>query len=130
MKETIKADEQRNKIGAMFLNDNTKIEYTLEDEKVSIVARYVSVCPKCIKEDGLLTITKEEYLNSLDEYLKISEDYSAIAIFKPTEAGYQLDKVYDVEEHSLANPEFMDIIYEERFPKEPLNKQLVLVNQS
>ena len=67
----------------------------------------------------------EDYANNLSKIIEENEEKNAIAIFKRDEQGnYELRNVFDVEEHSYAILEFMDIVYAKKFPNKKLNKDL------
>ena len=125
MKKTIKEDKERIIIKEEFINDNTLLEYVKEDNNVIIGIRYIESPIGGIKENILVRIKKEDFTD-IHNFFKIDSQKSTIAIFNAKEDGYQLTKVYDIEEHSLVSEEFMDIVYNKKFPKQPLDKHLVL----
>ena len=96
-----------------------------EDNNVIIGIRYIESPIGGIKENILVRIKKEDFTD-IHNFFKIDSQKSTIAIFNAKEDGYQLTKVYDIEEHSLVSEEFMDIVYNKKFPKQPLDKHLVL----
>ena len=125
MKKTIKEDRQRKVIKEELLNDNLILEYTQEKDKIIVGVRFVDSPISGIKEHILATYDVAEYTEHIGELIQISEDKSAVALFKPIEGGYQLYRVYDTEEHSSEVDDFIDIVYDKKFPHQPLNKQLV-----
>ena len=127
MKKTIKADKSRKILQEEFLNDNSLLELTMEDNRDILVGiRFVEGVGFGIKEHILTKMSIYDYLSEYSNLVKISEDSSAIAIFNKTKAGYQLDRLYDLEEHAFALDEFIDIVFEKKFPKLSLDKYLVL----
>lgn len=127
MKKTIKADKSRKILQEEFLNDNSLLELTMEDNRDILVGiRFVEGVGFGIKEHILTKMSIYDYLSEYSNLVKISEDSSAIAIFNKTKAGYQLDRLYNLEEHAFALDEFIDIVFEKKFPKLSLDKYLVL----
>lgn len=129
MRKNIKADKERTIIKEEYINDNSLLEATLEDNReVTLTIRFVKSPIEGIKEHFLTKMTIYDFLSETDfnNFLKISEDNSAIAIFKEVPEGFQLERLYDTEEHSFALDEFIDIVYKEKFPELALNKHLVL----
>ena len=120
MKKTIKKDMERISIYQTFINENTLLESVLEeDEKVSIVVRYVDNPVSGIKEHCLARVGMEAYQDYLENFLEINDEADAIALFTPTREGLQLDRLYDTKNHRFASEEFMDLEYKERFHKQP-----------
>lgn len=129
MKNTIKADNKRQILKEEYLNDNALLELTLEGKNDVVVAlRYVQSPIKGIQEQILTKISTSDCAEEYDELVKISADKSTIAIFKKTEENYELDKLYDTEEHTFIPSEFLDIVYLENFPNSTLDKHLVIKN--
>ena len=126
MKKTIKEDNNRRILESKYLNDNTLLEYVLEDNKeVVATIRYVSGVISGIREITLTRMSLEDYANNLSKIIEENETKDAIAIFKRDEKGnYELRNVFEVEEHSFAILEFMDIVYNKKFPNKQLNKNL------
>lgn len=127
MKKTIKADKSRKILKEEFLNDNSLLEITMEDNRDILVGvRFVEGVGSGIKEHILARINIYDYASEYSDLVKISYDSSAIAIFNKTKAGYQLDRFYDLEEHAFALDEFKDIVFKKKFPELALDKYLVL----
>ena len=125
MKKTIKEDNSRRILESRYLNDNTLLEFVLEEKDVVVTVRYVSSPISGIKEVTLTRMSLEDYANNLSKIIEENEKKDAIAIFKRDEKGnYELRNVFDVEEHSYAISEFMDIVYAKKFPNKKLNKNL------
>ena len=125
MKKTIKEDNERKILESRYLNDNTLLEFVLEEKDVVVTVRYVSSPISGIKEVTLTRMSLEDYANNLSKIIEENEKKDAIAIFKRDEKGnYELRNIYDVEEHSYAILEFMDIVYAKKFPNKKLNKNL------
>lgn len=127
MKKTIKADKQRKILKEEFLNDNALLQATMEDNRdVTISVRFVEHPLVGIKEHILTKLSIYDYVSDYDNLIKIANDSSAIAVFNKTDEGFQLDSLYDAEEHTFAIDEFIDIAYEKKFPELVLDKYLVL----
>ena len=125
MKKTIKEDNSRRILESRYLNDNTLLEFVLEEKDVVVTVRYVSSPISGIKEVTLTRMSLEDYANNLSKIIEENEKKDAIAIFKRAEQGnYELRNIFDVEEHSYAILEFMDIVYAKKFPNKKLNKNL------
>lgn len=125
MKKTIKEDNARRILESRYLNDNTLLEFVLEGNQVVANIRYVSGVVSGIREITLTTMSLEDYANNLSRIIEENETKDAIAIFKRDEDGnYELRNVFDVEEHSYAILEFMDIVYSKKFPNKKLDKNL------
>lgn len=127
MRKTIKADKERKILKEEFLNDNALLQATMEENRdVTIGIRFVENPLVGIKEHILTKLSIYDYMSDYDNLVRISSDSSAVAIFNKTEEGFQLNRFYDAEEHSFALSEFIDIVYEEKFPELALDKHLVL----
>lgn len=127
MKKTIKADKNRKILKEEYLNDNTLLEIVMEDDRNIIVSvRFVEGSSNTIREHVLTKMTIYDYLSDYNDLIKKSADSSAIAIFVKTKEGLQLNRFYNIEEHAFALDEFIDIVYEEKFPKLVLDKHLIL----
>lgn len=125
MKKTIKEDNSRRILESRYLDDNTLLEFVLEGNQVIATIRYVSGVITGIKEVTLTTMSLEDYANNLSKIIEENEEKNAIAIFKRDEKGnYELRNIFDVEEHSYAILEFMDIVYAKKFPNKQKNKNL------
>ena len=116
MKKTIKKDMERITISQTFINDNTLLESIVdEDEKVSIVVRFVESPTNGIKEHTLARVGVDAYHDYVDNFMKINEERDTIALFVPVEGRLQLDRLYDTTKHRFASEEFMDLVYKEKF---------------
>lgn len=127
MRKTIKADKSRKILKEEFINDNSLLELTMEDNRDILVGvRFVEGACSGIKEHILMRMSVYDYMSEYNNLVKKSKDSSTIAIFKKTDDGYQLNRVYDAEKHEFALEEFIDIVYEDKFPELALDKHLVL----
>ena len=127
MKKTIKADKKRKILKEEFLNDNALLQATMEENRdVTIGVRFVEHPLVGIKKHILTRLSIYDYMSDYDNLIKIANDSSAVAVFTKTDEGLQLDRLYDAEEHEFALSEFIDIVYEKRFPELALDKHLVL----
>lgn len=127
MRKTIKADKSRKILKEEFLNDNALLESTMEDNRdILVVVRFVEGPSSGIKEHILTKMNVYDYMSEYNNLVKKSKDSSTIAIFNKTEEGYQLNRVYDVNKHEFALEEFIDIVYEDKFPELALDKHLIL----
>ena len=131
MKKTIKEDLERIVIKEKLLDNNSLIQYECnrDDKTVSLVVRYIK--NNTIKEDIITTMTLDEYINELDNIVKINKNDSAIAIFKKETYNnvfneYTLRDCYDLKDHSFAIIDFLDIEYNEKFPNNKVDKYLVV----
>lgn len=121
MKENIKKDREDEVLSEELISDNALLQYrkTKKDE-VSVVVRYVT--SSSIKET---TLYKTDPKNN-KHLLCISDDKQMIAIFEESEGSFQLSRLYDVKEHSFIPYDFIDIAYNQKFPDQQVNHQLVL----
>ena len=121
MKTTIKKDRQDKVLSEELISDNALLQYrqTSEDE-VSIVVRYID--SSSIKETTLYKTdpTNNKYL------LCISDDKQALAVFEEHKDDFVLSRLYDVKEHTFVPHDFIDIAYNQKFPNQQVNHQLVL----
>ena len=121
MKKTIKADKEERVISDFFVSDNALIEYRQKDDNtVHAVVRYVE--HSSIKEVTLYVAKMGEEIYSID----ISDDSTAIAVFKHQGNIKRLVRFYDVEEHMTETEEFMDLAYNKKFPTKKVTDQLIL----
>ena len=125
MKKTIKKDQERYILKQVYVNDNTLLQYTYEDDKVIISVRFVETPLSGIKEHILCQLELDEFMHSLEDFIQISDDKSAIAIYKKTDQGFQLNRLYHTNHHDFTVDDFMDLEYEKSFPNIPLTKQLI-----
>jgi len=124
MKKTIKKDMERISIYRSFINDNTLLECILdEDEKISIVVRFVDNLVNGIKEHCLARVGKDAYFDYINNFIEINDEADTIALFVPSKDGnMELDRLYDAVGHHFADSEFMDLVYKNKF-KKPHEKQ-------
>ena len=121
MRKTIKADKEERVISDFFVSDNVLIEYRQKDDNtVHAVVRYVE--NSSIKEVTLYVAKMGEEIYSID----ISDDSTAIAVFKHQGDTKRLVSFYDVEEHMTETEEFMDLAYNRKFPTKKVTDQLIL----
>ena len=125
MKQTIKKDRERNIIKRELLDDNTLLEVELDNGQVIVTVRFVNSSLREIKEHTLLRMGEEEFKEHGVEVLQVSDAKDAIAIFKVAGEEYHLEQVYDIKEHEFGIPEFLDIIYQKKFPSHPLKNEYV-----
>lgn len=123
MNNTIKADNERKVIKQEYLNDNALLEVIEVDESIKICVRFIE--ENKIKEHTLIIMTKEKYNREGQFRIIVSEDNKKIALFCRAGDGYQLERLYDLEEHEFAVCDFMDIEYRNHFKKPVLNKCLI-----
>ena len=121
MRKTIKADKEERVISDFFVSDNALIEYRQKDDNtVHAVIRYVE--HNSIKEVTLYIANLQEEIYSID----ISEDSTAIAVFKQVGKDKRLVRFYDIEERRTETEEFMDLAYNKKFPTKKVTDQLIL----
>ena len=121
MKKTIKADKEERIITDFFVSDNALIEYRQKDENtVHAVIRYVE--HNAIQEVTLYIANLQDEVYSID----ISEDSTAIAVFKKEGKNKRLVRFFDIETHQTETEEFMDLAYNRKFPTKQVTDQLIL----
>lgn len=121
MRNTIKADKEERVISDFFVSDNALIEYRQKDDNtVHAVVRYVE--HSSIKEVTLYIADPKKDIYSID----VSEDSTAIAVFKQEGEDKRLVRFYDVEEHMTETSDFMDLAYNRKFPTKKVTEQLIL----
>lgn len=129
MKKNIKEDQKREVFLSEYLNNNALLELTsVENKDIVFSIRYVDVKERSIKEHYLTKLSIDDYVSEKDNLIKISEDSSTIAVFKKLDEKFQLSKVYDTKKNEFILEEFIDIVYEKKFPNYPLDKQFILKN--
>ena len=126
MKKTLKEDLDRIIVKEELIGDNNLIQYEYDWKQDTILLGVRFVAGTSIKEHIIKQMTVHEYASELHEIVRFNEDKSAIAIFKKQDENYILDKCYDLNEHAFASIEFMDLEYNQRFPKNPVNEKFVL----
>ena len=124
MKKNLKEEKQRKIIKEDWIDDNNLLEYVLEKEQISIGIRFIDSKTNSLKEHILKQISIKDWEQKEKEWIEISRDKTVIAIFQEIGQEYALESVYDIVDHSPIYYEFMDIIYEKKFPNNPLNKEL------
>ena len=116
MRKTIKEDSERLLLEQKYLDYNNLLEYQINGQNVSLVVRYVEM--NKIHEITLITMNFDDYLNELQNIVKINDDNTAVAIFKKeNEDDYWLYDIYKAEDHSLGYLDFLDIEYDKYFNK-------------
>ena len=125
MEKTIKKDRERFVLKEELVNDNTLLEYTYEGMNIHIGVRYVDSPVGGIKETHLCTIHVHDYQDMVPDLIRINDDRNAIAVFKRTDKGLQLDRLYDAESHGFVVDDFRDQQFKEKFPYKPLPEQLL-----
>ncbi len=128
MKATIRDDQNRQIIKEEYVNENSLLEVSKENEDFIVTVRYVESPRIGIREHYLTRINFFEYKTLFSELVRISDDNTTIAIFKCVEDGFLLEKVYDASSHEFLPDEYMDIKFMENFSDIVLNKQLILTN--
>ena len=125
MRRTIKEDRERIVLHSELLNDNTLLELSSNHGYMDVGVRFIESPVTGMKEHILLHMDTVKFMKHKDQLMEINEGKDAIAIFEPTgEEGYFLDRVYDTEEHEFAIPEFVDIVYSQKFPNQSISKTL------
>ena len=129
MRKTLREDRERMVLQSELLNDNSLLEYSTNHGYMDVGVRYVDSA--AIREDILLHMNIVEFMKHKEELVQKSEDGNAIAIYKPgtKPTEYVLDTVYDAQSHEFAIPEFVDLVYQKRFPNQPLKNSYVKVRQ-
>lgn len=122
MKDTIREDNERKVIKQEYLNDNALLEVAEVDDSIRISVRFVE--KKTIKEHTISIMTKEKYAEIGESSIIASEDGKKLAIFRKEGNEFQLDRLYDLEEHEFSVADFMDIEYRKHFKEPVLNKYL------
>lgn len=123
MKKTIKEDNNRNVVNKIYLNDNSLLEYVLENTYLTAVVRYIEYSK--INEITLTSIKEEEFYN-IFKMLKLNKNRTHIALFLKEEDNYVLSNIYDINDHSFVDLEFIDIVFDKEFSEYELDKNLVL----
>ena len=123
MKSTIRKDKERKVLKSEYVNDNTLLEYALEEENVVIGIRFITTSQREIREHILLQLPKQEIEEQEYNYLEWNESKSAVAIFKKMGDTFRLEQVYDATTHEFGIPEFIEWEYQKRFQKPSPVKQ-------
>lgn len=121
MKKTIKEEMNTKVFRRFMIGDNTLLLYKQNDcdkDQVDICIQYIE--NNSIKEQFLTTIDAHQSLNGV-----VDINHQGIAVFETTPAGFQLKRVYSIEEHAFATPDFMEIEYKRLFPKNELSPQMI-----
>ena len=123
MKKTINAELRAGFIRQILINDNALLYYRHNEknnELVDISLRYIE--HNKIHEQHLITLPKERLIDGL---IEINSKGTAIATYKEVEEGYQLDRVYSIEEHTFGVSDFLDLEYKKYFPENALSKEMI-----
>ena len=129
MEKTLKKDNERKIIRSEYINDNMILEFVTDsnDENVTAVVRYID-SDNSIKETVLIkNIAYATYVVYINQLLRIAEDKKHITIFKKEGSTLVLDRIYDVEEHSMIPEDFLDVVFKKIYPTEELGLNKVLV---
>ena len=117
MRKTIKEDEKRFILHRELLNDNTLLEISTNNGFVEVGVRFVDSSMREIKEHILITMETIEFMKHQDNLIEINDNKDTIATFKPNGEEYILEQVYDTKNHEFTISDFVDIAYNEKFPK-------------
>jgi len=118
MKKTIKEDAERLVLYRELLNDNALLEFVAGEGFMNVVVRYIDSPSKSMREHTLIHMSIVDYMKHQNNLVRVNEDKTAMALYTPTEQGYELKDVYDTIEHEFGIPEFVDLEYQKRFEKE------------
>lgn len=113
MKKTIKDDQERIILGQQYLDDNNLLEYRVDDREISLSVRYIE--NNKINEIILTKMLYEDYINDLNNLVKINDNNTAVAIYKRNNNEYYLKKIYKTKNHSLSVSNFIDKEYDMYF---------------
>lgn len=122
MKKTIKKDKHRYILKEEYLNDNALLEYSLENKKIVVGIRFIE---GCMKEHILGQYPVREFVEEEKNLIRFNKKKNAIALFRKVGEDYQLDGLYNAEEHSFEVPDFLELAYQKEFPQEPLGENRV-----
>ena len=128
MRKTIKEDNERLVLQRELLNDNALLEISTNNGFVEVGIRFVDSSVREIKEHILINMETVEFMKHQDNLIEINDNKDTIAIYKPVGEKYELIQVYDVKNHQYAISDFLDIVYNEKFPnplKDPYIKEKV-----
>ena len=117
MRKTIKEDNERLILQRELLNDNALLEISTNNGFVEVGVRFVDSSMREIKEHILINMETVEFMKHQDNLIQINDDKDTIAIYKPVGEKYELVQIYDIENHQYAISDFIDIVYNEKFPK-------------
>ncbi len=94
---------------------------------MNVGVRFVQSPVIGIKEHILIHMNMVEYMKHHGQLIEINEGRDAIAIFQPTEEGYELENVYDAVKHEIGYRDYASIEYKRKFPnrqqKKPYQKE-------
>lgn len=113
MKKTIKEDNERIILNQQYLDDNNLLEYLIDEKYISLIVRFIEHSK--INEIKLTKMTFDDYLNNLNNLVKINDNNTAVALYKKENDEYYLDRLYKAEDHSFAYNDFIDIEYNNYF---------------
>lgn len=120
MKKTIKEDQARLVLHQELLNDNSLLEIVADHGFMDVGVRFIESPTSGMKEHTLLHMDIVEYMHNKEELIEINEGKDAIAVFRPIGEEYQLEGVYDTIKHEFAYADFVDIVYQKKFPNAQL----------
>ena len=118
MRKNIKEELEEKYLRTVLINDENLAIYTENEyveNRVDLKVRYVE--RNKIIEQLVTSFTKEEFLTKRDKLLELNEAKTAIAIYKENEDSLILDRLYMLDTHYFAIPDFMDIQYNMYFPE-------------
>lgn len=125
MKKSIREERSRIVIKEDMIEDNSLLQYIASPNGIDISVRFIDTATNSIKDHLLKAVPIEEFEDFLDRGLQINESQDTIAIFKKTEKGMQLERLYYLSEHNFEECDFLAMAYQKKFPNQPLNKYLV-----
>ena len=126
MKKTIKEENKVNIINSDYINDNMVLECVYDEKKDSVTIRVRYIKENSIHETIFTTVSMGEYMESFSGLIRMSEQKDTIAIFKKIGTNFELNSIYDVNEHSMIPEDFKEIVFKQKFPKLELGRNLVL----
>ena len=121
MKENIKKDLKREILKRFYIDDNTLLEYEIENSEVVFNIRFIE--NRSIHEHVLGRVDIAEFANHLNRIIRLNEDCSAIAFYQKNGNRYQLSRLYDTKEHAFALDDFMREEYLKKFGQKKLTKR-------
>ena len=125
----IKEVMEEERLKETLINDNALLIYTRSKKQPDIVE--IKLCfmkdSSNITIQRLTTITLKDYLEDVDNIVRVNQARTAIAIFK-RKTGYgqwSLEKGYSLEDNRLYNGDFLDLFYVNSFPEDKNAKQKI-----
>ena len=107
MKNTIYHENHTEVLYEEYFNENSLLKIKWIDPYYSAVIQYIDLG---VIRESVLFHTKEPNQFLLD----ISPDQKIISVFSDQE----LMKVYDLEDHSLVNSRFLDVVYNQHYRRQ------------